>query len=283
MRRFVLLLVVVGLLAFGFVYLRRNGSQGMPEVPALGDVKEKLGQVGDKLRETKTTGSVKAALELRRELQPYSFNVDSATDGAVTLKGEVPSEDLKRLAGQVAGAVPDVARIDNQVRVNPQAVAPPPGNDRTVGENLDDKTLEAKVSLAFSLNRDLKGTDIKVSAFKRTVTLTGQAASEAQRQLAVGIARETTGVAAVTDQIGVSGASAPAAGEPAVKAAAAQAALRANGSLAPYALSAGEESGRLVLHGQVKTSAEKDLAGLVARDAAGGPVENQISVSLGTH
>jgi osmotically-inducible protein OsmY len=38
------------------------------------------------------------------------------------------------------------------------------------------------------------------------------------------------------------------------------------------------ESGRLVLRGQVKTAAEKDLAGLLARDAAGAPVDNQIRI-----
>jgi hypothetical protein len=32
----------------------------------------------------------------------------------------------------------------------------------------------------------------------------------------------------------------------------------------------------VIVKGQVRTGAEKDLAGLMARDAAGVPVENQI-------
>ncbi|PYQ15667.1 MAG: hypothetical protein DMF80_08185 [Acidobacteria bacterium] len=41
-----------------------------------------------------------------------------------------------------------------------------------------------------------------------------------------------------------------------------------------------DEGGRVVLCGQVKTAAEKDLAGALARDAAGGPVDNALEVRL---
>jgi osmotically-inducible protein OsmY len=289
MRRLLLLIVLVAILALAFVYLRGGGTQSVPQVPAaLGEVKEKLGEVGDKLKGTKTQGSVKAALELNRDLQPYDFDIDADSNGVVTLKGELPREDLRTLAGQVAAAVPDVTRVDNQLRVNAQAAAPPPDAGRSVGENLDDKALQAKVSLAFSLNRDLKGTDITVDAFKRAVTLSGQVATPAQRQLAVAIAQQTTGVQSVTDRIAVSGAAAsPAAGvppaaDPAARAGTAQSALRGNSSLAAYGLRVDAEGDRLVLRGQVKTPAEKDLAGALAREAAGTPVDNQIQIQIGS-
>jgi osmotically-inducible protein OsmY len=290
MRRLLLLLVLVGLLVAAFYYLRGGGTvPNPPNMPALGtvkdEVKEKLGQVGDKLRETKTQGSVKAALELNRELQPYSFDIDVDAANVVTLKGEVPRDDLRSLAGQIAGAVPDVARVDNQVRTNPQMAPPAPSDGRTVGENLDDKALEAKVNLAFSLNKDLKGTDLKVSAFRRAVTLSGQVATPAQKQLAVSIAQQTTGVQGVTDQVATGGAGTPppvAATDPVSRATAAQTALRSNSSLSAYALSAVAEGGKVVVKGAVQTAAEKDLAGLVAKDAAGVPVENQIQFPLPT-
>jgi osmotically-inducible protein OsmY len=280
MRRFLLLVVVVGLLAVAFMYFRRPGHVGVPEVPAaLGEVKEKLDDVGEKLKETKTAGSVKAALELNRTLEPYSFDVDGGPSGVVTLKGEVGTEEHKALAGQVAGAVPGVERVDNQLRVNPGAVKAA-GNERTLGENFDDKALDAKVHLAFSLRKELAGTDIKVSAFKRTVTLSGQVGTPAQKQLAVAIARDTSGVESVVDQI-ATGASAPAAapgGDLAGRARAAEAAVRANASLAPYALSVTADGDHLTLRGSVRTTAEKDLAALVARDAGGGPVENLLEI-----
>ena len=48
--------------------------------------------------------------------------------------------------------------------------------------------------------------------------------------------------------------------------------------LGAYAIDVREEGGRVVLTGRVRTAAEKDLAGLLARDAAGGSVDNRLSV-----
>jgi hyperosmotically inducible protein len=279
MRRLLMLLIVIGLLAAAFVYLRKPGTP-VPQMPALDDVKEKIGQVGDKLRETKTAGQVKAALELDRDLQPFSFDVDADQNGGIVLKGAVPSDELRRRAGQIAAAVPDVARVDNQVTLG-AAAAPSSASDRTVGENFDDKALDAKVHMAFSLNKDLKGTDLSVTSFKRAVTLSGQVDTPTQRSLAVEIAQRVSGVASVTDQIGVRGAlpaASPAAADAGAAARTAETAVRANASLAPYSLTVTAEEGRLVLRGRVKTAAEKDLAALVARDAAGRPVDSLIEI-----
>jgi hyperosmotically inducible periplasmic protein len=281
MRRLLMLLIVIGLLAAAFIYFRKPGTPG-PQMPALDEVKEKIGQVGDKLRETKTATSVKTALELDRDLQPFSFDVSADENGGIVLKGAVASDDLRRRAGEIAAAVPGVVRVDNQVGLGAPA-APAAASDRTVGENFDDKALEAKVHLAFSLNKDLKGTDLSVGSFKRAVTLTGQVDTAAQRTLAVEIAQRVSGVASVADQVVVRGAAAapaPAggAGGEAESAARAETALRANASLAPFSLTVAAAEGRVVLRGQVKTTAEKDLAALVARDAAGRPVENLIEI-----
>jgi osmotically-inducible protein OsmY len=192
----------------------------------------------------------------------------------------VPTDELRRRAGQIAAAVPGVARVDNQVALG-AAAAPASASDRTVGENFDDKALDAKVHLAFSLNKDLKGTDLSVSAFKRAVTLSGQVDTPAQRSLAVEIAQRVSGVASVTDQIGVRGAmpaASPAAPDAAAAARAAETAVRGHESLVPYALTVAAEEGRLVLRGRVKTAAEKELAGLVARDAAGRSIDSQIEI-----
>ena len=196
-----------------------TAARACPKSPALGDVKEKPGQVGDKLRETKTTGSVKAALELRRAAAVLVQRRFRHGWGGYA-EGRGPERGLKRLAGQVAGAVPDVARIDNQVRVNPRPWRPP-GNDRTVGENLDDKTLEARRSaLAFSPQPGPEGhghQGQRLQAHRHPHRAV--AASEAQRQLAVGIARDDGRRRHRPDRRVRSVGSA--AGEPAVKAAAA--------------------------------------------------------------
>ena len=287
MRR-VFALLVVAALVLGVLYYWKYQPGRLPHLRSekLGEVGTKLGEVGEtvgeKLRATKTKGSVKAALELNRNLTSYPIEVDAHDDGAVVLRGTVPSEEVRATAARVAAGVPDVARVDNELRVDP-ALAPSSDEGRSFGENFDDHALEAKVKLAFSLSKDMKGADVKVSAFRREVTLGGTVASEAQRQAALQIAQQTPQVATVKDALQVAGAPAAASGSPAAArtsdpARAAQAALATNPNLARFVLKAQMVGGRLVLTGRVRTGAEKDLAGVVARDAASAAVENNVIV-----
>jgi osmotically-inducible protein OsmY len=55
-------------------------------------------------------------------------------------------------------------------------------------------------------------------------------------------------------------------------------ALAGNPNLARYLLAVEIKDGQVVLKGRVRTGAERDLAGLLARDAAGGAVVNAIVV-----
>ena len=145
----------------------------------------------------------------------------------------------------------------------------------------------AKVQLAFSLNKQLDGTHISVRAYRREVTLGGDVDTPEQHQLALKLAGNTTDVIKVDDQLQLHGAAAspvasPAglAASPADRAQAVKRALAANPSLAAYDIQVRDEGGRVVLRGRVKTAAEKDLAGVLARDAAGGPVDNALELRL---
>ena len=202
MSRLLALVVLIALAGAAYYYWQYRPAE-------VQGAREALGSVGSRLQATKTTAAVKAALELDRELDRHPIDVDSGDqEGVVILRGEVPSEELRAAAGARVAAVPDVRQVVNELRVNR---ALPQGTEagRTLGENLDDRSLEAKVKMAFSLNRELKGTDIEVRSYRRQVTLTGQVDSPAQRQLAVEVAGRTSDVAGVTDQILVRGQAAP--------------------------------------------------------------------------
>jgi hyperosmotically inducible periplasmic protein len=287
-------LLVVGALVLGVIYYWKYKPGQLPQfrTEKLDSVGNKLDSVGSKLsevgqqvsekfRSTKVTGAVKAALELNRNLSGYPIEVNGHDDGSVILKGEVPSEEARATAARVAAAVPDVAHVDNQIRVN-SSLAAPPADGRSLGENFDDHALDAKVKLAYSLNREMKGSDVSVSSFKREIALSGTVASDAQRQLAVQIAQQTPQVAAVKDGLQVGGAAAaPAAAGPdgnPGRARAVEAALAANPNLSSFGLKVEARNGELVLSGRVRTGAEKDLAGVVARDAANGTVQNNVIV-----
>lgn len=290
MSRFLALIVLVGLLLAGLYYWRQSDAgDRAAATDGLGNVGDRIGKVGqsvgNRLRDTKVTGQVKAALELSRTLQPYSFDVDTENE-VVVLRGEVPTEELRLAAERVAASVPDVKQVRNEIRTGANPAPADGAGSRSVGESFDDRALEAKVSTAFSLNRGMKGSDIKVSAFKREVSLTGTVTGEPQKQLALALARDTAGVTGVRDQIAGGPAAGGSAAAPAApgaaslseRARAAQAALAANQSLAGYGLTVREERGRLLLAGRVRTAAEKDLAALLARDAAGMPVDNSLTI-----
>jgi len=195
MRRLFALLVLLVLAGVGLYYWKSRPAGETPQ--------QALSAVGDKLRGAKTAGEVKAALELNRNLEPYSIDVD-VTDGVVALKGEVPREDFKAQATRLVAAVPGVRDVRNELTVNP-ALPPPPEGGRTLGENFDDKALEAKVKLAFSLNKGLDGTQLSVRAYRREVTVGGAVETPEQHQLALKLAGETTDVLKVNDEIQLRG------------------------------------------------------------------------------
>ena len=288
MKRLLAFLVLIALV-IGALYYWKTGTS--PVTPAqMSSVSHAVDEAGDKLKSTKTSASVKAAFELNRQLAPLS--IDVSTEGeVVVLRGSVPTAETRALAAKVAASVPDVAQVRNDLQIG--GAAPAAGDARTMGENLDDHAVETKVHLAFTLNKDLKGTDISVSSYRKAVTLGGDVASEAQHQTALLVARDTAGVASVTDQIRVNGgagttpgpATAPlaspvpvAGGAPGTSAQAAAQALATSPSLAAYGLKVKEQNGRIVLTGSVHTAAEKELAGLTARDAAHAAVDNAIEI-----
>jgi osmotically-inducible protein OsmY len=257
------LLVLVALIGGGLYYWKLEGRGLLPP--------EALGEVAPGRRDGATTGAVKGAFRLNRHLKPHRIGVKTE-EGVVTLRGEVPREELRELAGDVAAAVPSVRQVVNHVRVAPEAAPAPAASERTLGESLDDETLEVRVRLAFSLNRELEGTDIQVSAFRREVVLAGRVTTEAQQRLAVRVARDTPGVVSVADRL------VPLRGGKGGGPADVERALAENRHLAGYAIEAKEEAGRLVLVGRVRTGAEKDLAELLARNATRLTVESRLEI-----
>lgn len=233
-----------------------------------------LGELGGRIQDTAITASVKAALELDRELKPYGVEV-STENGVVTLRGTLPTAELRSAVERVAAGVPDVRQVVNQLRLGGPP-APRPEGGRSVGETLDDEGIEVQVRLAFSLNRDLKGLPIEVRAFRREVRLAGNVPNEAVEHLALETAGRVPGVSGVTDALALPGQAVPERQDE--RLAAIERALRSNQHLAPYALQAAVRGDRIVIHGRVATGAERDLAGLLARDAARQTVENAVEI-----
>lgn len=266
------LCILVALVGGGLYYWRHGGR--LPEV-------EDLGEVGDRLKDATTTGAVKGAFELNRHLARLEIEVETE-GGVVTLRGHVPAEEAQRLAEEVAASVPNVTQVVNHLKVSGSEPETRPGSDRTLGESLDDRALEVRLRLAFSLDRNLDGTHLKAKAYRREVVLTGEVRNDRQRAEALRIARDLPGVTGVTDRlrtIAEAQGRVPLEQPPGSAAEAVRQALADNANLARYRLEVREDGGRVVLSGAVRTGAEKDLAELLARQAAGHDVESRIRLA----
>lgn len=70
-------------------------------------------------------------------------------------------------------------------------------------EALEDGALTAKIKSKMALDDTIKASRINVDTVDRVVTLTGRVETEAQRQRALQLARETNGVRNVVDRLSV--------------------------------------------------------------------------------
>ncbi len=89
-----------------------------------------------------------------------------------------------------------------------EAVTPitPPGSPTTVGTEIDDSLLTARVKAALADNMEIKSFDIKVETRKAEVMLSGFVDNQAQIDHAVAVARTVPGVLAIDNKVSLKGA-----------------------------------------------------------------------------
>jgi osmotically-inducible protein OsmY len=128
-------------------------------------------------------------------LQSDDIKIQSL-NGAVTLTGSVSNEAHKSLASESVANLPGVTSVDNRLEVKGERPA----------EN-SDAWLMMKVKTTLLLHRSVNGFTTEVSAVKDgIVTLRGEAASRAQKDLATEYAKAVEGVHEVKNEMTVSGA-----------------------------------------------------------------------------
>ncbi len=112
-------------------------------------------------------------------------------NGAVTLTGTVSDESHKSLAGETVAGLPGVESVDNRLKVK---------GDHPDRES--DAWLREKVKTALMLHRNV-GAITEVSSKDGIVTLQGEAASLAQKDLTTEYARDVEGVKDVRNEMTV--------------------------------------------------------------------------------
>lgn len=177
----VILLIVFGGIGF---YVYHHGWKPPERVSAL------FSSSGDSANARK----VNTALSLSKRLAGFHIDVAS-NEGVVTLTGQVPSEDIKSLAGEIARDTAGVTDVKNDISVDPAA--------KPSSESVHVEDLEIRVAILEALNhsRELAGKNIEVKVENRSVTLSGSVETPTQRSGAEQIARAVDGVAGVTNEL----------------------------------------------------------------------------------
>jgi len=141
-----------------------------------------------------TTAAVKTALALNKQVSAFDIHVESGNNAAtsnnnVTLTGQVPTDDDKRVAEEIARGTKGVANVVNNLQVDPKIQAA-----NAARQHVTD--LEIKVALLESVlsNPDLKTQQIKVEVNNGEVKLSGSVQIPAQKAAAESAARTIANV-----------------------------------------------------------------------------------------
>ena len=262
----VVTVVVVFLVAVGVWYY----AQGKD-----GSVKAAWSSIKESSEDAATTTKVKTALMLSKHASAFDIDVNT-NQGAVTLKGQVPSEEIKAMAGAIAQDTSGVKELHNNLVIDP-ATRPNPETSR-LSERVADLEIKTIVEDAIRKSPELKDRSIELVVLERKVSLNGVVETESQKSLAQQIAWGVQGVANVTNNISVT---APQAGDsPEDKLAKrVEFELYSTKAFSVNTLQIHSLDGTVTLGGTVSTRAEKLLAEKVAQTVNGvRKVVNNLSV-----
>jgi hyperosmotically inducible protein len=135
------------------------------------------------------TTAVKGRLAADDEVKAYQIDVDTR-DKIVTLSGTVDTARAKTRAVEIARLEKGVFQVIDNVTVTP--LAPPPPTDAS---------LTAAVKAKLAADSTLSGLKINVDTLDGVVTLSGEVRSQADKDAAARLARETGGVREVNDRL----------------------------------------------------------------------------------
>jgi hyperosmotically inducible periplasmic protein len=271
MRSIGIAIVLIVLIVGGVLIYQRDAAR------SLGDT---LRSVKETSQDAATTSKVKTALLLSKHVS--AFDVKTSTNrGEVTLTGEVPTEETRRLAGAITQDTSGVTAVHNNLTVNPAAR----GNQEM--EQLGDRVadLEIKTLVIDQLGRspELKDKQIKVQVSKRIVTLDGAVDTPAQKRAAEQMALQAPGVQGLAGQLAVANAAAVPESADDKLARRVEFELYSTRALPLQSVQIRSQDGTVILTGPVTSRAEKLLAERVTQSVDGVKrVVNNLTAPEGT-
>jgi len=153
-------------------------------------------------------GKAEATLLFNGNLDSFDINTD-VKDGNVVLTGKVENSVDKKLAEELVTNIDGVTSVDNKLTVvadNDMHQEMSDDMEDTVDEGTSELT-DAKIATVIKtrllMDTDISGFDIDVDVENGVVTLTGEVDSDAERDLAVEIAKNASDVKDVESDLRV--------------------------------------------------------------------------------
>jgi osmotically-inducible protein OsmY len=141
---------------------------------------------------------VKSSLLYNRYVSGIKTQV-FVTDGIVTLKGEADNQAQKDLAGEYAKDIKGVKNVNNEMTLAKVSNEAP----KTIGEKIDDASITAQVKMAFLSHHSTSAFKTGIETANGVVTLSGNAASAAGKDMATKVAGDVNGVINVVNNMTV--------------------------------------------------------------------------------
>jgi osmotically-inducible protein OsmY len=150
------------------------------------------------------TTKVKSTLAAHKDVSAVHTKVRT-TGGVVTLSGKAGTMAEKELAERYARGIDGVADVHNRIVVMPARTGHEDrrGAGSRMLDNIDDSSITGRVKAALAGDRATSALSTSVETNDGAVTLTGTAASDAEKTLAERLARDVKGVKSVDNRIEV--------------------------------------------------------------------------------
>lgn len=142
-------------------------------------------------------GKAESTILFNTELNSFDINTD-VKNGVVTLTGKVESEVDKALAEELVMSLDGVTDVDNKLTVHNEDE-----QDSDTMQDLKDAKVTTVVKTRLLMESEVSGTSIDVDTDNGVVTLNGEVESEAEKELALTIAKNTDDVRDVVDNLTV--------------------------------------------------------------------------------
>lgn len=180
------------------------------------DARPPAGQAVEEVRDDARDGwiTTKVQAQYFADADVKARQIDVTTDnGVVTLTGTVDDENARKQAVEIAKNTDGVVRVEDRLSIGPVATT---GTSTTreagetaartadrAGDALSSAWVTTKIQSQYFADDIVKGRRIDVTTNNGVVSLSGTVESEAERQKALQIARNTEGVRRVEDRLQV--------------------------------------------------------------------------------